>query len=57
MLDVEIIENTREAQAEYGYMWGADEIILTQEMLAALQQGKCIAGNNGEYVTFVYVEK
>lgn len=37
-------------------MWGADTFILTKEMIKALLDGKCIAGDNGEYVTFIEME-
>lgn len=56
MNNVQIIENTNEAKDEYGYMWGSDTFILTKEMIEALQNGKCIAGDNGEYVTFIEME-
>ena len=62
MVNVKIIENTRQAKDEYGYMWGADtfylytKIHLTREMIEALLNGKCIAGDNGEYVTFIEME-
>lgn len=29
---------------------------LTKEMIEALLNGKCIAGDNGEYVTFIEME-
>lgn len=35
---------------------GADTFILTKEMIEALLSGKCIAGDNGEYVTFIEME-
>lgn len=56
MDNVKIIENTEQAKKEYGYMWGADTFYLTQEMIEALLNGKCIAGDNGEYVTFIEME-
>lgn len=37
-------------------MWGADTFYLTREMTEALLNGKCIAGDNGEYVTFIELE-
>lgn len=57
MYDVKIIENTHKAKDEYGYMWGADTFVLTKDMINELLDGKCIAGNNGEYVTFIVYEK
>ena len=56
MDNVEIIENTTEAKAEYGYMWGADTFYLTREMIEALLNWKCIAGDNGKFVTFIEME-
>ena len=56
MDNVKIIENTDKAKEEYGYMWGADTFVLTKEMIKALLGGKCIAGDNGEYVTFIVYE-
>lgn len=56
MDNVKIIENTRQAKDEYGYMWGSDTFYLTKEMIEALLNGKCIAGDNGEYVTFIEME-
>ena len=57
MDNVKIIENTDKAKDEYGYMWGADTFVLTKDMINALLDGKCIAGDNGEYVTFIVYEK
>lgn len=56
MNNVKIIANTEQAKKEYGYMWGADTFYLTIEMIEALLNGKCIAGDNGEYVTFIELE-
>ena len=53
MYDVKIIENTDKAKNEYGYLWGSNTFYLTIEMIEALLNGKCIAGNDGEYVTFI----
>lgn len=57
MNNVKIIENTDKTKEEYGYMWGADTFVLTKEMIKALLEGKCIAGDNGEYVTFIVYEE
>lgn len=57
MDNVKIIENTDKAKEEYGYMWGADTFVMTKEMVNALLDGKCIAGDNGEYVTFIIYEE
>lgn len=37
-------------------MWGSDTFYLTLEMIEALLNGKCIAGDNEEYVTFIEME-
>lgn len=36
MDNVKIIENTRQAKDEYGYMWGSGTFYLTREMIEAL---------------------
>jgi hypothetical protein len=56
MDDVQIIENTEEAMNNYGHCWGSSKLCLTNEMLQALSDGKCIACNIGEYTTFVMLE-
>lgn len=56
MNNIMIIENTDKAKDEYGYMWGSDTFYLTREMIEALLNGKCVAGDNGEYVTFIEME-
>lgn len=57
MYDIQIIENTDEAMDDYGHWWGSSKLYLTSEMIRALQNGKCIACNDGEYATFVILEK
>jgi hypothetical protein len=57
MEDIQIIENTEEAQDIYGHWWGSSKLYLTKEMIDALLQGKCIACNDGEYATFVIYER
>lgn len=56
MDNVKIIDNTEQSKKEYGYMWGADTFYLTREMIEALLNGKCIVGDNGEYVTSIELE-
>ncbi len=53
MNNVRVIENTNQAKYDYGYLWGTDTFQLTKEMIQELLNGKCIAGDNGEYVTFI----
>ena len=57
MTDFKIIENTKEARKEYGEMYGANEIALTNKEIKALCEGKCIATNDGEYVTFLTLKR
>jgi hypothetical protein len=56
-MPIEIIENTREAQEQYGYLWGANDVVINKEQLEALLNGKCLATNDGEYVTFIMLEQ
>lgn len=56
MFDVRIIDNTDDARDEYGHWWGSDTFILSEEMIEALKNGKCVAGNDGEYATFIIME-
>lgn len=57
MDDIVIIENTEKAKEEHGYQWGYDEIELTQEMINALNKGKCLAYDDGEYMHFISLKK
>lgn len=56
MDNVKIIENTEQAKKSMVIFGGADTFYLTREMIEALLNGKCIAGDNGEYVTFIELE-
>lgn len=51
----QIIENTKEAKAVFGYGHGWDEYVLTRGDIGALLEGKCLAINDGEYTTFIYL--
>jgi len=52
-----IIENTDEAQAEFGYGYSAESIKLTIEDIEALKAGKCIAIEiMDEYSAFITME-
>jgi hypothetical protein len=57
MEDYQIIENSEQAMDKYGHWWGSSKLYLTKEMIIALQNGKCIACNDGEYATFVILEE
>lgn len=54
-----IIENTKEAKMDFGIAHGVEKIELTNEMIDALKDGKCIAVdiNCGEYVGFITLKK
>ena len=53
---VEIIEPTEQAQQQYGYMFGTSTVRLSGEHIQALINGKMLAWNDGEYVTFALLE-
>lgn len=55
--DFEIIEATKEAQDKYGHNYGSETLIITQEHIKALKNGKCLASDDGEYSTFIIFEK
>lgn len=55
-MDIEIIDNTREARDEYGHLCGSWNVALIKEHIQALLNGKCIAFNDGEYSQFVSME-
>lgn len=52
-----MIENTIEAKDNYGYLWGCTAHTVTKEQVQELLNGKVMAMNDGEYVTFVSLEK
>ena len=54
---VEIIEPTEQAQQQYGYMFGTSTVWLSGEHIQALINGKMLAWDNEEYVTFVVLTK
>ncbi|HHT97486.1 MAG TPA: hypothetical protein GXZ90_06300 [Clostridiales bacterium] len=51
--NVEIIDNTKEAEDNYGHLWGSSTAVITQEHIDALLNGKQIAFNDGEYSQFI----
>lgn len=57
MAKVEMIENTKEAKNNYGFLWGCTEHTVTKKQVQELLNGKVMAMNDGEYVTFVSLEK
>lgn len=53
---VKIIDNTDEAVNEYGTDCSWDLIELKKEHIRALQSGKMLAWNDGEYSTFIVLD-
>ena len=51
--EITIMENTKAAQDKYGRLFGADHVIFTEEHIKALKEGKQLAFNDSEYVTFI----
>ena len=56
MDNVEMIDDTEEARDEYGHLFGSSEHIITRSQVEELLNGKVMAMNDGEYVTFVRME-
>lgn len=54
--NIEIMEASEEDQNQYGHRFGSDTIVLSPEHIKALQDGKMLAWNDGEYSTFVVLE-
>lgn len=50
---IEVIENTKKAQDQYGHLWGSEHIIITKEQIQALLDGKQIAFDDDEHVYFI----
>ena len=57
--DFTIIENTKEAQDEYGHNYGSDTYYISKEDIQALLDGKQLACNiNGnEYSLFIVLKE
>ena len=55
--DIQILERTTEALKKYGRFSGANMVNLTKEHIDALLNGKVIAFNDSEYVTFLKLVK
>lgn len=56
--DFTIIENTREAENEYGHRYGSELFVITKKDIEALLKGKELACdiNCGEYALFIVLE-
>lgn len=59
MSNFEIIENTFEAQNEFGFCYGAETFTITKDDIKALLEGKMLATtiNCDEYSIFIRLEK
>lgn len=57
MTEVEIIENTKKSQDEYGHRYGSSTVVLTDEQMKALKNGKQLAFDDGEYSTFLTMKE
>jgi hypothetical protein len=57
--DFSIIENTREAQDEYGHNYGSDTYYISKEDIKALLDGKQLACdiNGNEYSLFIVLKE
>lgn len=51
--DVEIIENTKQGEDTYGHGYGSNTVVITNEHIKALLNGKQLAFNDGEYSHFI----
>lgn len=57
MEEIEIIENTCNAQDEYGHRCGSDWWKITREQIQALLDGKQLAFADDEYSSFISMEE
>lgn len=56
-LALHIIENTKEAQNEFGHMWGSGWYQITLEQIEQLKAGKQLAFSDGEYANFISLKE
>jgi len=54
--NIAVLDLTDEAIDEYGHLSGSDFVRLQKEHMDALNAGKVLAWNDGEYSTFVVSE-
>jgi hypothetical protein len=54
---ITILDKTKDAANEYGHRFGADVIVLRQEHIKALQDGRMLAWHDSEYSTFVVLDE
>jgi hypothetical protein len=55
--EISIIENNLKAAQEYGLNCGYSVVKLEKKHLKALEEGKCIAFDDGEYSTFLILKE
>ena len=51
------LDNTEEARREFGYGYGSDHTIITEDDIKALRDGKILAFSDGEYSHFIVYKK
>lgn len=54
---VSIIDNSDKAMDAHGHNCGSEVVELTEKHMQALNVGKCIAIDDGEYVTFLVMAR
>lgn len=47
------IENTKQAQSEFGHAYGSEWIKITEKQIRDLRSGKQLAFSDGEYTSFI----
>lgn len=52
-LKLHIIENSKEAQDEFGHAYGSEWLQITIEQIEELKKGKQLAYSDGEYAYFI----
>jgi hypothetical protein len=57
MAKISIIPNTIKAQNEYGHSYGSEHILITEEHINALKEGKQLAFCDDEYSNFLSMSK
>jgi hypothetical protein len=52
-----IIEGGKEARDKYGHSYGSSGVVITEEDIQALKDGKQLVFDGGEYNMFIMLEK
>jgi len=55
-IDVSVIDATKEGMDSYGYGYGSSRLVINQELLTELLNGKAIAVDDGEYRAFIMLD-